>query len=131
MHQGDEWEEKWGEKYWGGGRASKYADKWGKEGVNVWHERWGEDYDGAGGCLKWTDKVRIAHLPSPMTPADANVLLRAFDAEFESQSHMLHFCFLGFQRRVHSQGGNTQRRLGEPSAETCSKMVDFKGMQDK
>eukprot|EP00884_Botryococcus_braunii_P009595 jgi/Botrbrau1/18637/Bobra.0367s0073.1 len=53
---GDEWEEKWGEKYWSMGRANKYADKWGKEGINVWHERWGEDYDGAGGCVKWTDK---------------------------------------------------------------------------
>ena len=39
------------------GKAHKYADKWGKEGVNVWHERWGEDYDGVGGCTKWTDKV--------------------------------------------------------------------------
>ncbi|KAK9830975.1 hypothetical protein WJX81_004457 [Elliptochloris bilobata] len=54
--KGDEWEEKWGEHYWSMGKAHKYADKWGKEGVNVWHERWGEDYDGLGGCTKWTDK---------------------------------------------------------------------------
>ena len=45
------------------GKAHKYADKWGKEGVNVWHERWGEDYDGVGGCTKWTDKVRCSCLP--------------------------------------------------------------------
>ncbi len=61
--QGDEWEEKWGEHYWSMGKAHKYADKWGKEGVNVWHERWGEDYDGVGGCTKWTDKAR-----APATP---------------------------------------------------------------
>ncbi len=60
MPQGDEWEEKWGEHYWSMGKANKYADKWGKEGINVWHERWGEDYDGVGGCTKWTDKVRTA-----------------------------------------------------------------------
>ena len=45
------------------GKAHKYADKWGKEGVNVWHERWGEDYDGVGGCTKWTDKVFPSGLP--------------------------------------------------------------------
>lgn len=56
--QGEEWEEKWGERYWSMGKANKYADKWGKEGANVWHERWGEDYDGSGGCVKYTDKVQ-------------------------------------------------------------------------
>jgi len=52
----DEWEERWDEHYHASGRASKSADKWGKQGDNVWHERWGEDYDGKGGCAKWTDK---------------------------------------------------------------------------
>jgi hypothetical protein len=52
----DEWEERWDEHYHASGRASKSADKWGKQGANVWHERWGEDYDGAGACVKWTDK---------------------------------------------------------------------------
>jgi hypothetical protein len=52
----DEWEERWDEHYHASGRASKSADKWGKQGPNVWHERWGEDYDGAGACVKWTDK---------------------------------------------------------------------------
>ena len=47
------------------GKAHKYADKWGKEGVNVWHERWGEGYDGVGGCTKWTDKVPGGCLPRP------------------------------------------------------------------
>jgi hypothetical protein len=55
--QAQEWEEKWGEQYWSMGRAKKYANKWGKEGINVWHERWGEDYDGEGGCFKYTDKA--------------------------------------------------------------------------
>ena len=65
--QGDEWEERWGEHYCSGGRANKYADKWGKDGPNVWHERWGEDYDGAGGCTKYTDKARnlSIRMPSP------------------------------------------------------------------
>lgn len=52
----DEWEERWDEHYHSSGRATKSADKWGKQGDNVWHERWGEDYDGAGACVKWTDK---------------------------------------------------------------------------
>ena len=46
--QGNEWEEKWGEKYWSAGRAEKWADKWGREGGDIWHEKWGESYDGAG-----------------------------------------------------------------------------------
>ena len=56
-HQGDEWEEKWGEKYAASGCVGKSADKWAKDGPNVWHESWGEDYDGAGGCVKYTDKA--------------------------------------------------------------------------
>lgn len=50
MHtpQGNEWEEKWGERYWSAGRADKWADKWAREGGDVWHEKWGENYDGAG-----------------------------------------------------------------------------------
>ena len=59
--QGDEWEEKWGERYGSAGWANKYADKWAKDGPNVWHERWGEDYDGGGGCVKYTDKVGTCH----------------------------------------------------------------------
>ena len=47
--QGNEWEEKWGEKYWSAGRAEKWADKWGREAGDIWHEKWGESYDGAGG----------------------------------------------------------------------------------
>ena len=58
--QGDEWEEKWGERYGSAGWANKYADKWAKDGPNVWHERWGEDYDGTGGCVKYTDKARCS-----------------------------------------------------------------------
>eukprot|EP00200_Dunaliella_tertiolecta_P010471 CAMPEP_0202386010 /NCGR_PEP_ID=MMETSP1127-20130417/64080_1 /ASSEMBLY_ACC=CAM_ASM_000462 /TAXON_ID=3047 /ORGANISM="Dunaliella tertiolecta, Strain CCMP1320" /LENGTH=528 /DNA_ID=CAMNT_0048986381 /DNA_START=250 /DNA_END=1836 /DNA_ORIENTATION=- len=53
---GNEWEEKWGEKHAALGEVNKYADKWAKEGDDVWHERWGEDYDGKGACKKWTDK---------------------------------------------------------------------------
>lgn len=49
-HQGDEWEEKWGEHYHAGGKVAKFADKWGKAGANVWHERWGEDYESGGEC---------------------------------------------------------------------------------
>lgn len=48
LPQGNEWEEKWGERYFSGGRAEKWADKWGREGADVWHEKWGESYDGAG-----------------------------------------------------------------------------------
>lgn len=48
--QGNEWEEKWGEKYWSAGRAEKWAEKWGREGSDIWHEKWGESYDGAGAC---------------------------------------------------------------------------------
>jgi hypothetical protein len=54
--RGSEWEEKWGELYLAGGKADKYADKWGREGLDVWHEKWGENYDGKGGCVKYTDK---------------------------------------------------------------------------
>ena len=61
--QGDEWEEKWGERYGSAGWANKYADKWAKDGPNVWHERWGEDYDGSGGCVKYTDKARRSQSP--------------------------------------------------------------------
>jgi len=62
--QGDEWEEKWGEHYWSKGKAEKWADKWGKEGVNVWHEKWGEDYAAGGdACFKYTDKVRALTPP--------------------------------------------------------------------
>jgi hypothetical protein len=52
QHVGDseEWEEKWGEHYWGTSqRASKYAEKWAKGGPDCWHEKWGEEYDGGGG----------------------------------------------------------------------------------
>ena len=52
QHVGDseEWEEKWGEHYWGTSqRASKYAEKWAKGGPDCWHEQWGEEYDGSGG----------------------------------------------------------------------------------
>ena len=37
--QGDEWEEKWGERYWSAGRADKWADKWAREGGDVWHDK--------------------------------------------------------------------------------------------
>ena len=68
--QGDEWEEKWGERYGSAGWANKYADKWAKDGPNVWHERWGEDYDGGGGCVKYTDKARRTYTEcSPGTQA--------------------------------------------------------------
>jgi hypothetical protein len=53
---GQEWEEKWGESYWRGGRADKFADKWGRDGAECWHEKWGEAYDGSGGCIKYTDR---------------------------------------------------------------------------
>jgi hypothetical protein len=33
VRQGDEWEEKWGEHYHSSGEVSKFADKWGKNGV--------------------------------------------------------------------------------------------------
>lgn len=52
QHVGDseEWEEKWGEHYWGTSqKASKYAEKWAKGGPDCWHEKWGEEYDGSGG----------------------------------------------------------------------------------
>lgn len=73
--QGDEWEEKWGERYGSAGWANKYADKWAKDGPNVWHERWGEDYDGSGGCVKYTDKARrlIACCMSSVTEGSAAV----------------------------------------------------------
>lgn len=58
-----EWEEKWSEMYWSGGKTEKWADKWGKDGNDVWHETWGENYDGCGGCVKWTD--RWAESPNP------------------------------------------------------------------
>ncbi|KAI8103336.1 hypothetical protein M9435_004675 [Picochlorum sp. BPE23] len=51
-----EWEEKWSEVYWSGGKTEKWADKWGRDGGDAWHETWGEDYDGFGGCVKWTDR---------------------------------------------------------------------------
>ena len=51
-----EWEEKWSEVYWSGGKTEKWADKWGRDGGDIWHETWGEDYDGVGGCVKWTDR---------------------------------------------------------------------------
>ena len=51
-----EWEEKWSEMYWSGGKTEKWADKWGRDGNDVWHETWGENYDGSGGCVKWTDR---------------------------------------------------------------------------
>lgn len=52
QHVGDseEWEEKWGEHYWGTSqKASKYAEKWAKGGPDCWHEKWGEEYEGSGG----------------------------------------------------------------------------------
>ena len=58
-----EWEEKWSEMYWSGGKTEKWADKWGRDGNDVWHETWGENYDGSGGCVKWTD--RWAESPTP------------------------------------------------------------------
>lgn len=59
VYQGDEWEEKWGEKYTASGAVTTWADKWAKDGPNVWHERWGEDYDSSGGSVKYTDKVLL------------------------------------------------------------------------
>ena len=54
---GEEWEERWDESYWAGGRATKSADKWARRPGDEWHERWGEEYAGNGdGCVKWTDK---------------------------------------------------------------------------
>jgi len=52
--EGREWEEKWEENYWSGGRTEKWADKWGKEGTDVWHEKWGESYDGQGNDKPYT-----------------------------------------------------------------------------
>ena len=46
--QGNEWEEKWGEQYWSGGKVDKWANKWAREGGDIWHEKWGEMYDGHG-----------------------------------------------------------------------------------
>lgn len=65
-----EWEEKWSEMYWSGGKTEKWADKWGRDGHDVWHETWGENYDGSGGCVKWTD--RWAESPNPDNPTVVN-----------------------------------------------------------
>lgn len=65
-----EWEEKWSEMYWSGGKTEKWADKWGRDGHDVWHETWGENYDGSGGCVKWTD--RWAESPNYDNPSILN-----------------------------------------------------------
>ncbi|KAM7257781.1 hypothetical protein ACFE04_013522 [Oxalis oulophora] len=63
--QGDEWQEKWWEKYDASGKTEKSAHKWCSIDpytpleaghAHVWHERWGEQYDGHGGSIKYTDK---------------------------------------------------------------------------
>jgi hypothetical protein len=55
---GREWEERWEEQYWSGGKTQKICDKWGREGQEVWHSAWGEDYAGEGTdhCVKWTNQ---------------------------------------------------------------------------
>ncbi|BDA51155.1 hypothetical protein COCOBI_18-0310 [Coccomyxa sp. Obi] len=50
--KGAEWEERWVEQYWRGGRANRSADTWRKYGNNMWHERWGEEYPGNGWVRK-------------------------------------------------------------------------------
>ena len=76
--QGNEWEEKWGEKYWSAGKAEKFAEKWAREGGDVWHEKWGENYDGEGGwwagrplgwrCGGWQPACLPACPPAPSVP---------------------------------------------------------------